>query len=471
MKHMGIATILLSSIIALTACGSDANKKAEKTSESVNAVVFTNGVTDANKGARKGPVELKGNIAFPSAKKVYLWATYGKTNTLIDSAAVNAGAWSFGTKERAQGIYMLGLADNNLTSIILNPSEAITEIGIRGARVEGAAYAINSKENEGWFAYLPKETAILKAIKDARVAMSKSSLKGEYEKQIATKEAELSKLQADMIGAYPNTHFAKLVTWKQEPTKTDIAKYWDNVDFTDQSLINGTVMSDRIQNFMRGFSKGTESGFINCVATVAEKAKADDVVLEFMLNQMLVGFYESGMENICTYIIDNYVNGDACGDADLSNIIKSTAESIQKISVGNTPPNIQYVGIDGKSVDLMKIAASKKYTLVMFWSSWCEHCKGEAPEVKQCYDLFKPKGFEIVGVSVDNVKSAWEAAVADRGFTFPNVCGMKLWESKAAKDYRVTKTPAFFLLDASGKIVLKPRGIREVQAFLNQNLK
>ncbi len=471
MNHMGIATLLLTSVIALSSCGDNTDKKLDNKSGSPAALVYTNGVTDANKGAKKGPVELKGTITFPNAKKVYLWATYGKTNTLIDSATVSGGSWSFGSKERVQGIYMLGLAENNFTSIILNPSEAVSEIGIRSGRVEGSAYAVNSKENEGWFAYLPKETAILKAIKDARIAMAKSSLKGEYEKQISTKEAELSQLQADMIAAYPNTHFAKLVTWKQEPTKTEIAKYWDNVDFTDQSLIHGTIMSDRIQNFMRGFSKGTESGFINCVATVAEKAKADDVVLEFMLNQMLVGFYESGMENICTYIIDNYVNGDACGDADLSNIIKSTAESIQKISVGNTPPNIQMTGIDGKSVDLMKIAASKKYTLVMFWSSWCEHCKGEAPEVKQCYDLFKPKGFEIVGVSVDNVKGAWEAAVADRGFTFPNVCGMKLWESKAAKDYRVTKTPAFFLLDSTGKIVLKPKGIREVQAFLNQNLK
>jgi thioredoxin-related protein len=61
--------------------------------------------------------------------------------------------------------------------------------------------------------------------------------------------------------------------------------------------------------------------------------------------------------------------------------------------------------------------------------------------------------------------------VNDRRFTFPNVCGMKQWESPVAKDYRVTKTPAFFLLDNTGKIVLKPKGIREVQAFLAKNIK
>jgi hypothetical protein len=50
------------------------------------------------------------------------------------------------------------------------------------------------------------------------------------------------------------------------------------------------------------------------------------------------------------------------------------------------------------------------------------------------------------------------------------MCGFALWDSKGAKDYRISKTPGFFLLDQSGIIVLKPKGIREVQAFLKVNL-
>ena len=58
-----------------------------------------------------------------------------------------------------------------------------------------------------------------------------------------------------------------------------------------------------------------------------------------------------------------------------------------------------------------------------------------------------------------------------RVFTFPNVCGMKDYQSVAAKDYHVTKTPTFFLLDTNKKIVLKPKSIREVQTYLSGNLK
>lgn len=467
---MNLLNVFFPLFLLTMGCGNATNPTSE-TPANEASVSFQNGITDKNKGMKKGPVELKGSVKSIAVKKVYLSEMYGKSTNKIDSATVSNGVFSFSKREIEQGCYMLSAGENNSMVVILNPDEPVVELAFNGGRLDIGMTSVNSKENEGWFAYLPQETALLKAIKDLRVQGAKSSLKTEFEKQISTKETELFSFQKNIIEKYPDTHLAKLITWKQEPSKTDITKYWDNVDFSDQSIIHSTILTDRIQNFMRAFSKGEESGFINCVAVVAERAKADDKVLEFALNQMLVGFYESGMENICTYIIDNYINGDGCGDADLSNIIKSTAESIQKLSVGNTPPNIQMTSLEGTTVDLMKIASNKKFTLVMFWSSWCEHCKGEAPEVKACYDAFKNRGFEILGVSVDNNRASWEAAVKDRGFSFPNVCGMKLWESKVAKDYRVTKTPVFYLLDNTGKIVLKPKGIREVQAFLNQNLK
>jgi thiol-disulfide isomerase/thioredoxin len=471
-KPMDILFIALVSIISVVGC-SDANNTAPVTPESNDQVqAFYNGITEQNKGSRSGDVEVKGSLQVFKTGKLYLWETQGKNTTKIDSTVVANGAFSFGTKTYETGIYMLGLNDNNMCPVIINPAEPVVDLQFTGGKLETSLTSATSKENEGWGKYIVQEPVLLKAIKDARVAGAKNaSMKGQYDQQVAAKEKELLKLQGDLIAQYPNTQLAKILTWKQEPNKTEIGKYWDNVDFSDRSIVRSRVLTDRIESFMRTFSKGEESGFYNCIAMVAEKAKADDVVLEFALNQMLTGFYESNMENICTFIIDNYVNGDACGDADLSNIIKSTAESIQNLGLGKTPPNIQLTSLSGGAVDLYKTAASKKYTLVMFWSSFCEHCKGEAPEVVACYSQWKDKGFDIIGVSIDRSKAAWEAAVKDRGFVFANVCGMNDYQSKVAKDYRVTRTPTFFLLDSNKQIVLKPKGIRDVQAFLAKNVK
>jgi hypothetical protein len=71
----------------------------------------------------------------------------------------------------------------------------------------------------------------------------------------------------------------------------------------------------------------------------------------------------------------------------------------------------------------------------------------------------------FVGYSVDNDVNAWKQAVTEREFTFTNLCGMKGWESKGAKDYRITKTPAFFILDKNMRIVSKPKSPEEIEMF------
>jgi peroxiredoxin len=422
--------------------------------------------------AVKGKIAVSGVLTAMKSGRIFIYESFGRNFTKLDSTVIANGQFIFPEREYELGIYMIGLNDNNMCPVILNPAEPIVELQFGTAKLEMSMTSKVSRENEGWSRYMQQEPILLKAIKDARVAGAKNpDKKAEYDATVAAKEKELLALQNKLIGEYSGTQLAKLLQWKQEPNKSDINKYFNNVDFGDVSIIRSKVLTDRIENFMRAFSKGTDSGFYSCISVVVEKAKVNDAVLDFALNQMLVGFYESNMENVCLYIIDNYINGDACGDADLSNVVKSTAESIQRLSVGHTPPNIVMPGVNGESIDLLALAAKKKYTLVLFWSSFCEHCKGEAPEVKQCYDQWSKKGFEILGVSIDRSPDAWKAAITERGFTFPNVCGMKDFQSAVAKEYRVTRTPAFYLVNPKGEIVLKPKSIREVQQFLAKNLK
>jgi peroxiredoxin len=470
-SNMIVFTLLLASI-TLASCDHTTTKTAESSIQAPTPIEFVNGITDSNKGLRKGQVIIKGTLPMAMKGKFYLWETSGKVTELIDSTSINEGNFAFRQLELESGIYMVGVNATNMAALIISTAEPEVNLQFKAAKLESAMSSMISIENQGWIKYMAQEPGILKAIKDAKVAGHKNpGMKGQYDLQATQKESELAALQHKIIAEYPGTFLAKIMTWKQEPNKTDMLKYFDNIDFTDESLIHTKVMSDRIETYMRTFSKGEENGFISCISTIAEKTKVNDRVLEYSLNQMLVGFYESNMENICMYIIDNYINGEACGDSDLSNVIKTTASSIKNLSIGQTPPNIQLTTASGSKYDLYKTTTANKYTLVMFWSSWCEHCKGEAPEVKSCYEQWKSKGFDIVGVSIDKSKQAWTVAISERGFTFPQVCGMNEYQSPVAKDYRVSKTPTFYLLDAQQKIVLKPKGIREVQTFLAANLK
>ena len=48
---------------------------------------------------------------------------------------------------------------------------------------------------------------------------------------------------------------------------------------------------------------------------------------------MLDGFYNTGKEDICLYILDNYIYDEDCG-ADLSDVIKQRAEGIVNLQLG-----------------------------------------------------------------------------------------------------------------------------------------
>jgi len=135
--------------------------------------------------------------------------------------------------------------------------------------------------------------------------------------------------------------------------------------------------------------------------------------------------------------------------ADASAEIKDSAAAMQKqLERVGKPLALKYAALDGREVDLDKMRG--KVVLVDFWATWCQPCVEMLPTVKEAYDKFHAKGFEIAGIDLDEEKASLTNFVAEQKMAWPQFFDGKYWETKYAVEFGVKDLPAMWLVDKKG---------------------
>ncbi len=149
--------------------------------------------------------------------------------------------------------------------------------------------------------------------------------------------------------------------------------------------------------------------------------------------------------------------------------IKDVLDIAKKTAVGKTAPEFAQNDASGKPVSLSSFKG--KYVLVDFWASWCGPCRAENPNVVKAYSKFHSKGFDILGVSLDEKKDKWEDAIKKDNLVWTQVSDLQGWKNSVAAEYGVQGIPMNFLVDKDGKIIGKGLRGEDLEKKLAEVLK
>ena len=142
---------------------------------------------------------------------------------------------------------------------------------------------------------------------------------------------------------------------------------------------------------------------------------------------------------------------------------KQPAPAATKSSViGQVRPDFRYKDIEGNIRSASEWDG--KVLLVNFWATWCPPCKKEIPAFIEVQEQYKDRGFQIVGIAMDDEDSVRDYADT-MGMNYP-VMAAEIDAVELSRQYgnRVSALPFSAFVDRNGKIIAIKAGGMNKQA-------
>jgi len=378
----------------------------------------------------------------------------------------------FKLNEKAtKGIYKLVYAvpQNEYSfDLIYNGKE---DIELKFNLNDGAIF-LKSSENILLSSYLSELTSLGKSLE---AEFSKNQINRKTITTIFDTQRELQITYEEKSKGMLVNHFIKAnrpyIPNKYEPKssyiKNQTTNYFKNIDFNNKILQSSNLLLDKSLAYIysvvnEDFTKQKNYSF-NIDQVVEKTSFANPLFRKSFLEKMWQKFVSNDDTIVANYLAERHLIPLAKKQNDTRLVLKLT--QFKNLSIGNSAPDFILDESGQKKISTLDVA--ENYILV-FWSSGCSHCLKELPQLHSLSQNLNSTKFKVVAVGLEENNTKWSSEVK-KFPNFINTIKLQKWNNKVVKDYALTSTPTYFVLDQDKKFKFKPEGLKDLEAYLSRN--
>jgi peroxiredoxin len=131
--------------------------------------------------------------------------------------------------------------------------------------------------------------------------------------------------------------------------------------------------------------------------------------------------------------------------------VTSCCSAFGGAAVQDTKYSFTLNDISGNPVNLDSYRG-KQSLLLSFFTTWCPACQDEMPLLQLINEKYASKGLVIIGIGIKETRENLTAFVRANKLTFKVLQDEK---AKVAVDFKVSRIPAIFIFDKTGKLRFK----------------
>ncbi len=416
-----------------------------------------------------------------SPAKDFTWGIIYKStptsNKYIAQGKIENGTLLFKLDEKAtKGIYKIVYAvpqlENNF-DVIYNGEE---DIEVNFNVTDGAVFQ-KSSENKMLSAYL---NDFILLGKDLEKAYTQQTIDSTAVTEIYKRQEALQRMHEEQTKGKLVFHFIKAnKPYIPQNYKTPeiyienlIDNYFSNIDFNDTVLQSSNFLIEKSFTYIVGITPdGIDklSAYNQNIDKISTISKGTDPTFQKkFLEHIRFKLIIYNLIDTANYLSEWYLIPLAKQLNDTALVTKLI--QYQNISIGNVAPDFSWDTIENgasKTYKLRELGVAENYILV-FWSSTCSHCLKQIPQLQQFVKQLNSTKYKVVAVGLEDEPTNWQREIKKYP-EFIHAIQLKKWESSVVKDYALTSTPSYFVLDVDKKFIAKPENLEELENYLEKN--